>query len=326
MKVQELADLAGVSPATVSRVFSHHPNVKREIRERVIALARQHRYHPRLPARQRNVVLILPRSEIYPIRNCLEMVMMALTAVLPRRGFRIEVLPDDNLDRLDSLQFCGAVAIGADPAVFRDWGVRFPPSLVLIDREAVPGSRNVFSVRSDERQGMDLAVGCLHEHGCRTIGCVIHGAPGTGNAEIRRAGVLEALARRGLPAADSLVHLCGEDAAYLEVIGRLLKLGIDGLFCPGGSAGIIAAYGLSLFGRRVPEEVSLIASENKAFSRYATPPQTTITQDHIQLAEIAADIIEAFPDVSRVSAGTVLPYRLIRRDSVRTPPPGAIPC
>ena len=69
--------------------------------------------------------------------------MMALTAVLPGRGFRIEVLPDDNLDRLESLQFCGAVAIGADPAAFKDWGVRFPPSLVLIDREAAPGSRNV---------------------------------------------------------------------------------------------------------------------------------------------------------------------------------------
>jgi LacI family transcriptional regulator len=318
MKLQELADLAGVSPATVSRVFSHHPNVKREVRDSVLALARKHRYHPRLPARQRNVVIILPRNEIYPIRNCLEMVMMALTAVLPGRGFRIEVLPDDSLDRLESLQFCGAVAIGADPAAFKDWGVRFPPSLVLIDREAAPGSRNVFSVHSDEKQGMDLAIGCLHERGCEKIGCVIHGAPGTGNADVRRAGVLEALARRGLPAADSLVHLCGEDAEYLEVIGRLLKLGVDGLFCPGGSAGIIAAYALSLFNKRVPDDVSLVASENKLYSRYATPPQTTITQDHIRLAEIAADIIEAFPDASRVPSRTVLPYSLIVRDSVRT--------
>ena len=49
MKLQELADLAGVSPATVSRVFSHHPNVKREVRERVLALARKHRYHRASP-------------------------------------------------------------------------------------------------------------------------------------------------------------------------------------------------------------------------------------------------------------------------------------
>jgi len=318
MTLQKIAALAGVSSATVSRVFSHHPNVKSEIRERVFALAKQHRYHPRLPTKQRNVVILLPREQIYPIRNCLEMVMMALTAVLPRRGFRIEVLPVDDMDRLGGIQFCGAVAIGTDPEAFKGWASRFTSSLVLIDREAPAGSRNVYSVHSDEKQGMALAVNCLHEHGCKKIGCIIHGVAGSGNADIRRTGVVEALKARGLPATDSLVHLCGDDNHYVELIGKLLKKGIDGLFCPGGSAGIIAAYGLSLFSKRVPEDVSLIASEHMLFSRYATPPQTTITQDHVQLAEIAADIIEAFPDTSRQPKCSVLPYRLIDRDSVKS--------
>jgi DNA-binding LacI/PurR family transcriptional regulator len=67
----------------------------------------------------------------------------------------------------------------------------------------------------------------------------------------------------------------------------------------------------------VPEDISLIASEHKLFSRYATPPQTTITQDHIGLAEIAADIIEAFPGKSRQPQRSMLPYSLITRDSVK---------
>lgn len=320
MKLQDIAALAGVSPATVSRVFSHHPNIRGEVRERVLAIARQHHYHPRLPARQRNVVLLLPPGEIYPIRNCLEMVMMALTAVLPGRGFRIEVLPADNLDRLERLQFCGAVAIGADPAAFKAWGRRFSAPLVLVDREAAPGSRHVYSVRSDEEQGMALAIDCLHGHGCRKIGCIVHGAPGTGNADIRCRGIVRALKARGLPATDSLVRCGGDDDGYVEIIGKLLKQGVDGLFCPGGNAGIVAAYALSLFNKRVPDDVSLIASENKLFSRHATPPQTTITQDHIRLAELAAGIIDAFPDASRQPASSVLPYSLILRDSVRPAP------
>lgn len=318
MKLQEIAKLADVSPATVSRVFSHHPNIKHDVRERVLAIAKKHHYHPRLPSRQRNVVILLPGDQIYPIRNCLEMVMMALTVVLPKRGFRIEVLPVDNLDRLESLQFCGAVAIGADPEVFKDWGRRFPASLVMIDREAPPNSRNVFSVHSDEEQGMDLAVGCLHEHGCRKIGCIIHGTAGTGNADIRRQGVVKALKARGLPATNSLIHCCGDDRLYVETVGKLLKQGIDGLFCPGGNAGIVAAYALSLFNKRVPDDISLIASENKLFSCYATPPQTTITQDHIQLAEQTADIIDAFPDSPPKRDCAILPYSLILRDSVRS--------
>ena len=33
MKIQEIAKLTGVSPSTVSRVFSHHPNIREDVRE-----------------------------------------------------------------------------------------------------------------------------------------------------------------------------------------------------------------------------------------------------------------------------------------------------
>ncbi len=316
MKLQEIAKLAGVSPATVSRVFSHHPNIRNEVREHVFAIARKYNYHPRLSTKQRNVVIILPGDEIYPIRNCLEMVMMALTFVLPKRGFRIEVLPQDNIERLDSIQFCGAVAIGAEPGDFSKWSERFSAPLVLVDRDAPPHSSNVYSVRSNESQGMELAINHLYERGCRKIGSIIHGEPGTGNVDIRCTAITKALESRGLPAHDNLIHIC-EDDNYVEFIGKLLRLKIDGLFCPGGNAGIITAYALSLFNKRVPEDVSLIASENKLFSRYATPPQTTITQDHIKLAEITSDIIESFPDASSQPQRSILEYSLIIRDSVK---------
>ena len=316
MKLQEIAKLAGVSPATVSRVFSHHPNIRNEVREHVFAIARKYNYHPRLSTKQRNVVIILPGDEIYPIRNCLEMVMMALTFVLPKRGFRIEVLPQDNIERLDSIQFCGAVAIGAEPGDFSKWSERFSAPLVLVDRDAPPHSSNVYSVRSNESQGMELAINHLYQHGCRRIGSIIHGEPGTGNVDIRCTAITKALESRELPAHDNLIHIC-EDDNYVEFIGKLLRLKIDGLFCPGGNAGIITAYALSLFNKRVPEDVSLIASENKLFSRYATPPQTTITQDHIKLAEITSDIIESFPDASSQPQRSILEYSLIVRDSVK---------
>ena len=111
MKIQEIAKLAGVSPSTVSRVFSHHPNISDGIREKVLAVARKYAYHPRLSSRQRNVVIITPYSSVYPVQCCVEMILMALTRELPRRGFRLEVLPQDNLERLDSIQFCAAAAI-----------------------------------------------------------------------------------------------------------------------------------------------------------------------------------------------------------------------
>jgi LacI family transcriptional regulator len=316
MKIQDIAQLAGVSPATVSRVFSHHPNIRKDVREHVFAIAKANNYHPRLSTRQRNVVIILPENQIYPIRNCLEMVMMALTLELPKRQFRIEILPQDNLERLDSIQFCGAVAIGAEPGDFKKWSKRFSAPLILVDRDAPTHSPNVYSVRSDESQGMELAINHLYERGCRKIGSIIHGAPGTGNADIRRQAILNSLQARDLPAYDALIHISSDDN-YVENIGKLLKQGIDALFCPGGNAGIVTAYALSLFNKRVPDDISVIASEHKLYSCYATPPQTTITQDHSALARITADIIESHLGESQLPPRSLLQYGLIPRDSVR---------
>lgn len=316
MQLQDIAKLAGVSPATASRVFSHHPNVRTEVREKVLAIAKANGYQPRLSSKQKNVVIFLPDDQIYPIRNCLEMVMMALTLELPKRGFRIEVMPLSNLDSMSSVQFSGAIAIGvANPDDFKTWPDKFSAPLILVDREAPENCANVFSVRSDEPQGMALAIDHLYERGCRKIGAIIYGAPGGGNAAIRKEAISSALQRRGLPVNDALVQLCA-DEKYVEIIGKMLKQGIDGLFCPGGNAGIITAYALSLYNKQVPEDISLVTSEHKLFSRYATPPQTTITQDHIGLAGLAADIIESHFDKNPPKQNSILEYSLIPRDSV----------
>lgn len=316
MKIKDIAKLAGVSAATVSRVFSHHPNIREEVRTKVLSVAKEHGYHPKVSLKQRNVVILLPEDEIYPIRNCLEMVMMALTLTLPERGFRIEVLPLNNIDRLDSIQFCGAVAIGAGPEEFRSWSAQFTAPLVLVDREAPAGCDEIYSVRSDEAQGMELAIQHLHERGCKKIGCIIYGVAGSGNTDERLGAVRGALRKRGYPVNDALIKLC-QDAEYVETIGKMLKQGIDALFCPGGNAGIVTAYALSLFNQIVPDNISVVASEHKLFSRYATPPHTTITQDHKALAGIVCDILESELSGSSSLRQHILPYKLIVRDSVR---------
>ena len=126
MTISEIARLAGVSTSTVSRVFSHHPNIREDVRARVLAAAREHGYHPRLSSKQRNVVIVTPYDSVYPVQSCVDMILMALMRELPRRGFRLEVLPCNNLERLESIQFCGAVAVGAEPGDFKGWSERFP--------------------------------------------------------------------------------------------------------------------------------------------------------------------------------------------------------
>lgn len=44
--IRELAEIAGVSHMTVSRVFRNHPSVRAETRERILALAKEHDFQP----------------------------------------------------------------------------------------------------------------------------------------------------------------------------------------------------------------------------------------------------------------------------------------
>jgi len=317
MKIEEVARIAGVSMATVSRVFNHHPNIRPELRRHVLMVAREHGYLPRLSLKQKNVVIITPYHPVWPAHSCVDMILMALTQEMPRRGFRLEILPSDNRDRLDDIQFCAAVAIGAEPSEFTGWSDRFPVPLVILDRDGEANPPHVYHIRSNEAQGMELAIGHLRERGCRKIGCIIHGDPGTGNADRRREAIVSALKAAKLPSDESLIFFSGAGSEkYVELIGKLLKQGVDALFCPGGNAGIIALYSFSLYGRRVPEDISLIASEQTAFSSYTVPPLTTISPNYRAMAAATADVLEAHLLGRAAPERTVLPYELIKRESV----------
>lgn len=49
--IKEIAQLAGVSPATVSNVLNGRPNVGQATKERVLAICKEHDYHPNIAGR-----------------------------------------------------------------------------------------------------------------------------------------------------------------------------------------------------------------------------------------------------------------------------------
>lgn len=316
MKIQEIAEKAGVSTATISRVFSHHPNIRPEVRAHVFAIARKFGYVPRLSRKQRNIAVISPYKKIYPIQSYVEMVISELTHELSLRGYRIEVLTLDNFEQLERSQFCAGVAIGVNGDLFQDWDNRFAVPLIIVDQAPPANSPEIYSVRSNEKEAMDLAIDLFLQRGCKKIGCIIYGESGIGNADTRRKALLESMKKHKLKDPEDLIRFSLEEG-YVEEVGKLLRKGIDALFCPGGNAGIIASYALSLYNKRIPEDISLIASERTIFSRYATPPQTTISQDYGKVASCVADALDARLSGRDFPRETILPYKLILRDSVR---------
>ena len=314
MRIQDIAKEAGVSTATISRVFSNHPNIRPELREHVLSIARKHGFRPRLSSRKRNVVIVTPSKLRYPVQSYAELVTSELARELALRDYRIEFLPHDNLERLNGIQFCGALFIGVEDGLAGHWDEHFDSPLILIDRVLKTPCRNVFCVNSDEGQGMELAIGHLAETGHRRVGCLIN-SQGLGNSALREQAIFKALEMYSLPTDHNLVCHAGNDN-FLEAVGKMLRNGVDSLFCPGGNGGIVASYALSLYGRDIPGDISLIASERAMVSRYCVPAQTTITQDYENLVRTVVDAVDARQDGRDFPSVTTLPYSLIIRDSV----------
>jgi len=320
MNIRKIAEIAEVSPATVSRVFNRNPGVSRSVAQKVRKIALKYNYHPRIPDKLKNVVIITPYNSVYPVQSCIDMLLMALTGELPKAGFRVEILPVNSLDRLPEIRCCAATAIGVEPSELADWEDKFTEPLFIIDRSPGEGrfGKNVFFVNSDETYGMELALNHLKERNCRKVGCIIHGVPGEGNASLREKAICKALKKLDLPDNRQLIHFSGNDnSRYVELVGKLLKQNVDALFCPGGSAGIMILYALSLFNKKIPDDISLIASEQTFFSSYAVPPQTTITQEYKQLAEKVTTLIGQAVSGEKIPAISTLPYCLISRESVK---------
>ena len=313
MKIQEIASLTGVSIATVSRVFSNNPNIRPEVREHVLGVARKLGYRPRLSEKQKNIVIIIPYDQIYPAAEFIDMVTSELIRKLAVERFRIEMLPYDNLERLKEIPFCAAIGIGIDAP--KNWDEDFYQPLLIIDKIPEKKSRGVIYIHSDEKQGMELAAEHLAKRGCRKVGAVLHGIAGYGNVDLRCRGFLNALKKNRLPDTPQLVKIC-EAENFFEEMGKLLRQGIDGVFCGGGrNFGGIAAYCLSLYGKKIPDDIRLVSSERQRISRYCIPPQTAISQDYAGMADVTIRLMNSLIQGEKVPAETVLPYVLIERDS-----------
>ena len=313
MKIQEIAKLAGVSTATVSRVFSHHPNIKKELREHVCRVAAEYGYTPRFSRKQKNALILTPGKQPYPVQAYVEMVTTELIDALSQQGYRIEIIPGGSWERLTSIPFCGVISIGVEPP--ENWDERFASPFVLIDKALEKKPQSVIQVRSDEVQGMYLAIKHLHECRCSKLGVIINGSENTGNVNIRYNAVFEALKKYYGKVDPRQVRILSQEL-FVEEIGKFLQLGIDGLFCCGGSnAGGAAAYALSLFNKRIPDDIQLVSSERSQISCFCIPPQTTITQNYPALAAAATEVLERAAAGETVQQEIVLPYDLIIRDS-----------
>ncbi len=332
---EEVARLAGVSRATVSRALNGSVRVSDEARERVLAAIATLGYEPDVVAqslvRQRSRVIavsLFPEGEQLPLSHLgqtsryfylgvlenieREAIAAGYDLLLPSHP--LGKSPEHYIRSLQTRRVAGVVMLHATEARIQAL-IRADLPSVFIDRVS-QGSHATY-VKSDNIDGTRQATEHLLALGHRRIALLTGLTTDLVGLE-RLLGYQQALAQAGITPDSGLVRQSGwnVDEAY-EAARTLLAERHDFTAIVAGSdfmaIGILRA--LTEQGLRVPEDVSLIGFDDIDFCQYTVPPLTTVRQDRVAMGRGAVERLVALIEEAEEVSPLVLPTQLIIRKS-----------
>lgn len=300
--IRQVADLAGVGIASVSRVLSGQPGSSPQLTERVLAAARQLGYAPNALAQ--NLRRRTTRSIGFvgsDIRNpLLSSIVGGAEGVLSSAGYSVLLTNSGGVPELDARrievllqrQIDGLILLPAsedDPATLAALRSTDIP-IVVIDR-TLPVDVKARYVLSDHRAGVGDAIRHLLLQGHRRIGLAV--AEGVRPSRERILAVEDAY--RGLDLVpDIIVEMGalsverGESAmeAFLDKADPPSAIILGGNQLLEGALNVIRGRGL-----RLGKDLSLVCCDDLPLSRLYDPPIATVMRDTSLLGQRAAEML-----------------------------------
>jgi len=329
--IADVADRAGVSTATVSRILSGVSQSRPVTRARVLDAVKQLDYRPSGIARSlklrqtKTLGLIITdiQNPYFPalVRGVEDATWERGYAVLlcsaaqnaEREAYYLELLAERRVDGI----IVAASRIGARHEA---WLANPPVPVVLVNCEVdVPG---VPAILSDNRTGGRLAADHLLELGHRRIAHVA-GPPSEAAAEPRLAGVRDALVAAGLDPAKLAVEVGdGHVSGGQRATGALLEAvpGLTGIVCYNDLTAVGALLALRRRGVAVPYEMSVVGFDDLELASYVDPPLTTISQETRRMARWAVERLARTLDGGGRNAGPEEDGRAPEADDVAGTP------
>jgi len=303
--LEQIAQMAGVSRSTVSRVVNHHTGVKPAVRERVLKVIQETGYHPDPAARslasQRSGIigLVVPRAvqflftdPYYPrLMQGIAQACNSYDYILSLFLFHTEEEEQKLSPRLLRNQLVDGVILSAlpldDPLVSQLLANQVP--FVMIGRPDNPNQVSFVDV--DNVAGAYAAVRHLIQLGRERIG-TITGPLNTTVGLDRRQGYLNALNDRGMTIEEALIV----EGDFTEVSGftgmqRLLRQKPDAVFVASDTMAFGALRALRQAGVAVPNEVAMVGYDDLPSSVTSEPPLTTVRQPIRRLGAQAVEIL-----------------------------------
>lgn len=298
----DVAERAGVSLMTVSRVVNDRPGVGSETRERVRAAIASLGYRPNIVARglkaasSLSIGLMVPdvTNPYFPdiIRGAEDVAIEHGYTLLLTNGIEDTQRETEALRTFEDHLVDGVIACSPRLDNHELYPLlRRQRAVVLVNRRSDPQLAG--SVRIDHELGARLLVRHLHQLGCRRPGYL--SGPGHSHAGRERMLGIDREARElDLDMPRSRVSACpptveGGAKAARELLAR--EPLIDSLLCFNDLVAAGALQALTERGVRVPTEIAVTGYDDIVFAKMFTPGLSTIRAPTYELGQQAASML-----------------------------------
>ncbi|MBR3019106.1 MAG: LacI family DNA-binding transcriptional regulator [Clostridia bacterium] len=320
--LKDVAERAGVTITTVSRMLNGRVKVSETTRARITAAMEEIGYYPNEMARslvRKNssfIGLIVPSAQNYFFAEFIQ----HIEAAAEQKGFRL-LLCVSNQDQKKEQEYYQMLlsnkVVGVIMANYsQNLPVRGTAPIVVFEQPVFP---NIPYALTDDWMGGHLAGKHLIEKGCRHLLYLSGNAEKNSISNKRFEGFAAACAEADRPQ-PLLV-----EATWDEFISMRYDLSVSRLFSQHPEAdGIftsndIMAAGVVQYCRknniRIPEEKKIVGYDDTSFASLCAVPLTTIHQPIQELAQYAVECTLKQANGATVPVSTVFPVQLVERET-----------
>ncbi|MCF1593327.1 LacI family DNA-binding transcriptional regulator [Streptomyces muensis] len=330
----DVAQLAGVSSQTVSRVSNGFPGVTEETRQQVMAAMRELGYRPNSAARAlkrgefRTLGVITFSLSTHGNIRTLE----AIATSAARHGYAVTLLPvavptqdevNGAFSRLGELAV-DAVIVIMEIHLLDAATVSLPPGVQVVVADSDAGDRYTV-VDTDQAGGARDAVRHLLDLGHHTVWHLA--GPEDSFAAQRRANAWHAaLTEAGATPPPLVRGDWSAESGYRAGLHLADHPDCTAVFAANDQMALGLLRALHERGRRVPDDVSVIGFDDLPESASFLPPLTTIHQDFAEVGRLCVEgVITKIRHGDTTHGTTLVPTRLVLRESTGAGPAGPRP-
>ncbi len=292
LTLESIAQKAGVSRSTVSRVINRQPNVSPAVREKVLQIVQETGYQPHqaarsLASRSTNVIgLVIPRTvQMFFADPYFQRLLQGIAEGCNHTDYTLSLFLITDLQsekklipRIMQKSLVDGIIIQATHL-----GDDILPKIAQGDTPILVAGRplNASSasyIDVDNVRGAKLAVEHLIQQGKQRI-MTVTGALDTSVGLDRLEGYTKALSTHGMDYQESwIVEGDYTETSAYEGTGLLLAQQPDAIFCASDVMAVGVLKRLRHEGIRVPDQVAVVGYDDLPPSRMADPPLTTVRQ------------------------------------------------